>query len=138
VTSKKSNIVCNIKQERMMVMLRYLYWVFATITNYKECLPAIGRQLPDYIMYLVAIWHFSTSLMVMVEKALISVNDLHYENPWKSNINVWIVFLNKKFMQKRVNVLDSQSFNFFFLAMGQSKWPIVPKKQIQSFEMHHN
>jgi len=113
-------------------MLKYLYWVFATITNYKECLPAIGRQLPDYIMYLVAIWHFSTSLMVMVEKALISVNDLHYENPWKSNINVWIVFLNKKFMQKRVNVLDPQNFKFFF-GNGPLKVAHCPQKTNSEF-----
>ncbi len=68
----------------------------------------------------------------------ICVNDLHL---WKFMQNLYkcvICFFNEEFMQKKVNVLDSQSFKFCFWRWANQKWRIVPKKQFQSFEMHHN
>jgi hypothetical protein len=49
-----------------------------------------------------------------------------------------ISFKNEKFMQKRVNILDSQSFKFVFGDGPNQSGPLFPTKQIQSFEMHHN
>jgi hypothetical protein len=50
----------------------------------------------------------------------------------QSYINVWIVFLNEKFMQKRVNVLDSQSFKCVF-GNGPIKVAHCPQKTNSEF-----